>query len=197
MAGNRAAIVLAAGHGHRFGGDKQLARLPCGNLLLEQTIGRVLDATDHVLLVTRPDLTAALSDALPDIIAQTRVVECPESALGMGHSLARGVQALHTDIEACLICLGDMPWVRTSTYRRLLSALHSQSILIPACDGGTGHPVGFGRRFFTSLEQCHGDRGARDVIRQHPEACMTLAVDDRGILRDVDTRADLLQHGGN
>lgn len=197
LAGNRAAIVLAAGHGRRFGGDKQLARLPGGSLLLEQTIRRLLGATDNVLLVIRPDLTMPLRDALPPAQQQVRLVECPEAALGIGHSLACGVSALDAGTDACLVCLGDMPWIRTATYQQLLSELRSDGILIPDHHGKAGHPVGFGQRFFARLRQCHGDRGAREVIRQHPEACTTLAVDDQGITRDIDTRADLLHNNGN
>jgi molybdenum cofactor cytidylyltransferase len=111
----------------------------------------------------------------------------------MGHSLSRGIAALAPSIEGCLICLGDMPWVTSATYRLLLDTLDSDGILIPAFEGTTGHPVGFGRQFFDELLQCHGDQGARHVIRQHPDACVTLSVHDSGVLLDVDTGADLEQ----
>ncbi len=192
---NRPAIVLAAGHGRRFGGNKQLARLPDGRLLLEQTLTHLRAATDRILLVIRPDLAHPMSEALPELWNSVVVVECPEAELGMGHSLAAGVTALPQDSEGCLICLGDMPWIRPDTYRRLLDTLDGDGILIPEYQGRPGHPVGFGQRLFDELRGCRGDRGARDVIRQHPTACRRLAVEDEGILRDVDTPADMREHG--
>lgn len=192
---NTTAIVLAAGYGSRFGGDKQLARLPGGSLVLEQTVERLRQATENIVLVTRRELLGPLSDALPALEQQVRMVPSPEAGRGMGHSLSSGIAALEPDCEGCLICLGDMPWVAPDTYRLLLDTLCSDGILMPACEGRTGHPVGFGRRFFEELLQCHGDEGARRVIRQHPTACVTLPVDDAGIHLDIDTTADLDRHG--
>lgn len=188
-----AAIVLAAGYGSRFGGNKQLARLPGGALLLEQTMGRLRQVTDNIVLVTRKELIGPLSEALPDL-ERVRIIPSPAADRGMGHSLSSGIAALDPACEGCLICLGDMPWVTPATYRRLLRALRSDGILLPSFKGRTGHPVGFGRQFFDELLQCHGDQGARRVIRQHPAACVTLPVDDAGILLDVDTTADLDRH---
>ncbi|MEX1198319.1 MAG: nucleotidyltransferase family protein [Pseudohongiellaceae bacterium] len=192
-AADTAAIVLAAGYGSRFGGDKQLARLPGGMLLLEQTLGRLQQATGHILLVTRQNLRDPLIQAIPGLEQQARIVVSPDADRGMGHSLAAGIAALAPETQGCLICLGDMPWIKPDTYRLLLDTLRSDGILIPAFEGRSGHPVGFGRRFFDELLQCHGDEGARRVIRQHPAACVTLAVPDEGILLDVDTTADLDQ----
>lgn len=186
-----AAIVLAAGYGSRFGGDKQLARLHDGTLLLQQTLDRLQQATGNIILVTRQELLEPLCDALPGLEQRVRIVPSPDAGRGMGHSLASGITALEPSSRGCLICLGDMPWISAATYRLLLDTLRSDGILIPAFQDRTGHPVGFGRRFFDELAHCHGDEGARRVVRQHPAACMTLAVDDAGILLDVDTTADL------
>ncbi|MGM0634151.1 MAG: nucleotidyltransferase family protein, partial [Pseudomonadota bacterium] len=121
------------------------------------------------------------------------VVECTDAELGMGHSLA-GVTALPRDSEACLICLGDMPWIRPDTYRRLLDTLDRDGIRIPEYQGRPGHPVGFGQRFFDELRRCRGDRGAREVLLRHRADCERLSVEDEGILQDVDTPADMREH---
>jgi molybdenum cofactor cytidylyltransferase len=51
--------------------------------------------------------------------------------------------------------------------------------------------VAFGARFLPELGALDGDRGARDLLLQHPAAVQELPVDDPGILRDVDRPADL------
>ncbi len=44
---------------------------------------------------------------------------------------------------------------------------------------------------FPVLATFSGDRGAKQIIRSHPEAVLELAVDDPGIHMDLDTREDM------
>ena len=57
-------VVLAAGMGRRFGGDKQLAHLgPSGELLSDYTLYDAIEAgADRAVFVVRPDLRAALEE---------------------------------------------------------------------------------------------------------------------------------------
>jgi xanthine/CO dehydrogenase XdhC/CoxF family maturation factor len=50
-----------------------------------------------------------------------------------------------------------------------------------------GHPVLFGRQFWPQLQPLNGDAGAKTVLSAQPQACMAVAVDDPGVLWDVDT----------
>ena len=59
------AIVLAAGRSKRFGSDKRKAVLPNGNLVIYETLNRVLAVFDQVL-VPRPSAVAATIDILLD-----------------------------------------------------------------------------------------------------------------------------------
>ena len=59
-------------------------------------------------------------------------------------------------------------------------------IVVPELDGSAGHPVGFSREFFAELIALQGDRGARSVIDAHPDAVQRVAVDDPGVLTDID-----------
>jgi molybdenum cofactor cytidylyltransferase len=64
-------------------------------------------------------------------------------------------------------------------------------VAAPFHDGRRGHPVGFGAACFDALATLDGDAGARDVVAAHGDALVRLEVDDPGVLRDVDTAADL------
>jgi len=55
--------------------------------------------------------------------------------------------------------------------------------------GSGGHPIGFGADFFAGLTALDGDEGARRLI--DPAKLIRIETDDAGILRDVDTPADL------
>jgi molybdenum cofactor cytidylyltransferase len=55
--------------------------------------------------------------------------------------------------------------------------------------GVRGHPVGFALHHYDALAALDGDTGARALFASAP--VQLLDVDDPGIVRDVDTPADL------
>ncbi|MEG0245615.1 MAG: NTP transferase domain-containing protein, partial [Pseudomonas sp.] len=59
-------------------------------------------------------------------------------------------------------------------------------IVLPLYQGQRGHPVIFGRAFWPALVQLQGDQGGRQIIQDNPQACVTVAVDDAGVVLDVD-----------
>lgn len=188
-------VLLAAGRGVRFGGDKLLAPLPVavGEVPAGTPIGvasaRNLGAAlAEVLVVTRPGepLLAARLRA-----EGARTIECPDAQRGMGATLACGVAA-SSDADGWLIALADMPWVTPATIAAVAAALASGAdIAAPVYRGTRGHPVGFARSHRRALLACSGDEGARGVIAAHREHLVPVDVDDRGVVRDVDTPADL------
>ncbi|TBU78424.1 nucleotidyltransferase family protein [Phytopseudomonas daroniae] len=183
-----AALVLAAGRGRRFGADKRLARLEDGRTLLAATLALAGEAFDEVWVVLR-------AEDPPTLAAGCRVVRCADADAGMGHSLAAGGRAVAqgSTVEALAVLLGDMPWISPHSLRLLQTRSDARSILLPEYRGQRGHPVIFGRRFWPALANCRGDQGARGLLLQEASACRILPVDDPGVVRDVDHRADLLR----
>ena len=52
---NIVGILLAAGSGKRFGQDKRHYRLPGGDTLLRNSLAKLHDAVDYVMVVLRPN----------------------------------------------------------------------------------------------------------------------------------------------
>lgn len=183
-----AALVLAAGQGRRFGSDKRLARLPSGQTLLAATLGRVLEVFDEVSVVLRVgDDPQALG-----IDPRVRVVRAENAGGGMGSSLAAGIAAVtDSTADAVAVLLGDMPWVAAATLRHLSANARPGQIVVPVYQGQRGHPVLFGRVFWPALMAVGGDQGGRQVILDHPDRCIRMAVVDDGVLRDIDRPEDL------
>lgn len=190
-----AGVLLAAGTGTRFGGDKLLAQLPESSFDVPAGIALGAAAATH-LVAALPDSIgvvragdARLARALRD--SGLRIVECSNAGDGMGASLACGVIAM-CDADAWVIALADMPWISPATIRAIADALASGAdIVAPAYRGERGHPVGFSRRHFAALCALTGDTGARSVLLAHPDELTLLDVDDAAVARDVDTRAAL------
>jgi molybdenum cofactor cytidylyltransferase len=199
-------ILLAAGRGERFGGDKLLTVIRADGTARAdaQADGRspgsarefvgvmacrqLLLALPRVVAVVRPD-DAALAAALG--AAGARIVRCANADAGMGASLACGVQATR-DAAGWVVALGDMPWIETSTIARVAGAIaDGATVAVPFYRGQRGHPVGFAASCFAALAILTGDEGARSIVTSHRDRVVRLDVDDAGTLRDVDRMADL------
>lgn len=177
-------ILLAAGRGSRFGGDKLLARLADGTPVGVQAARNLRAALDQVVAVVRPE-DGALMQALA--AAGVRVEPCASAHEGMGASLAHAVRA-SADADGWIIALGDMPLIRPETISRLARALEQgAAIVAPSHGGERGHPVGFAAEFGPRLTLLSGDVGARDILRAERGRIVTLEVEDPGVLADIDT----------
>ena len=185
-AGPVVGILLAAGSGSRFGGEKLLAALPDGTPVGVAALEHLAPAVDAVVAVVRAQDTV-LAAALA--ARGARVSVCPGAEQGMGASLAWGIRAAPV-AAGWLIGLADMPWVQPATAARVVDALRAgASIAAPGRQGSRGHPVGFAADRYPDLVALSGDEGARAVLLRYPVTLIDS--EDAGILRDVDTRQDL------
>lgn len=180
-------ILLAAGAGSRFGGDKLLAPLH-GKPLVLHAVDALRPTLTEIIAVVRlgnEPLTALLTQA------GARVAVCDQASEGMGHSLACGARLAPADTNL-LIALGDMPAMAPDTIARVIAALDAgAAIAVPCYRGRRGHPVGFAARLVPMLRELTQDQGARGVLLANADAVLEIQVDDPGVLADVDTVADL------
>jgi molybdenum cofactor cytidylyltransferase len=187
-------LLLAAGRGNRFDHTGK--------------VNKLLAPLDGIPVVCHS--AAHLAEAVTKRIAVIRtnerglrkwleefgflVVECPDAASGMGHSLSWGVaEALKAfELQTLVVALGDMPFVKSSTISLLLEhAKSTQTIVAPRFNGKRGNPVVFNSQHFESLSRLSGDRGAAQFINK--EEILLVDVDDPGIHRDIDSPEDLLK----
>lgn len=190
------AIVLAAGRGARFGGDKRLADLN-GAPLVAWALRTALAAPARRVLVAvgdDPRLVAALRAEATSLKALERLVlvPAPNAADGMGASLGDVAAAVSEDVDGVFVFLGDMPAIRPETPARLTAALYGPDrIVIPVHDGRRGHPVLFGANWLAALRTRTGDEGARKLVVEAGPRLVAVEVDDPGVLLDVDRPEDL------
>jgi len=182
-------ILLAAGSGSRFGADKLIAPLPDGTPLVLASARGLLAVGCDVLAVVRDADSGAGRTLMGS--PGVGVLVCPDSASGIGHSLACGVRHSQT-ADAWLVMLADMPFIRPDTIARVASALAQGARLVaPSLAGRRGHPVGFAHEWRDQLVGLTGDSGARALLTEQSDALTRIETDDPGILRDVDRRGDL------
>ena len=183
-----AGILLAAGAAKRFGSDKLLHPLADGTPIALASARKLAEALPGSVAVVRSTDTP-LAMLLRG--AGLEVVGCAEASQGMGHSLGAGVRA-RPDADGWVVALADMPYVRIETIREIAARLVAGAqIVAPMKDGQRGNPVGFSNAFRNELQSCVGDAGARALLKDQQHRITTLEVDDPGVLRDIDTPADL------
>ncbi|MGV8889878.1 MAG: nucleotidyltransferase family protein [Pseudomonas sp.] len=187
-------IVLAAGQGSRFrqaaGAEKDKLLADCtgrdGTVrsVIEQVLVNLPASLEMRVLVTTEDR--------PQVIRMAKAYGCEIvliESTGMGDSIAAGVAAC-PQLSGWLIVLGDMPFILASSIERVVAGIADDAVSVPVYGGEYGHPVGFGRSFGPALMALSGDRGAKALFAQ--ARVVEVAVDDPGVLWDVDVPAKLL-----
>lgn len=185
---NMAAVLLAAGAGSRFGGDKLLHPLEDGVAIAAHAARNLLAVTPDVVAVVRWG-----DFPLYEILEQEgcQVTMFQGASRGMGASLAHGVREAR-GADGWVIALADMPRISPDTVRAIIAALAEGALIAaPVHKGERGHPVGFGGALRNELLALDGDQGARALLERHRDAITLVERNDAGILYDVDRKSDL------
>ena len=189
-----AAVLLAAGRSSRYGGagDTKLL-LPWGpeGIPMVAAVAATLEAAGlRRIVAVLGHRAGAVGAALAGRGVET--VLNPDYASGLSTSIAAGVRAAPAGAAGYLIALGDMPAVAAGTVSLVCRAFEAASppaVAVPVHAGRRGHPVLFGRDYREELLGLSGDVGARGLFARHAGRVVEVAVDDPGVLTDVDTEA--------
>ncbi|MDP1629986.1 MAG: nucleotidyltransferase family protein [Caulobacter sp.] len=188
------AVVLAAGAGVRFGGDK-LTAPRAGGVLLASALAAAFAAPARAVTVVWgadpavPETARRLAGQSGQT-ARLRLVHNPDHAEGMGASLRAGVAALPADSSGVFVFLGDMPRVPHAIAGQLADSLTRGSAVAPLHGGRRGHPVLFDAALLPPLLASTGDQGAGRLLASLGDRLVLVTTDDDGVLFDVDTRSD-------
>lgn len=186
--GSVVGLILAAGRGSRFGGDKLLQPLPDGTPIGLRSAINLNHALGAVFAIVRHD-DIPLRRLFEG--AGITCIVCESAADGMGATIACGVRAT-CRAAGWVIALGDMPYINSRTIRAVGDAIAAGAgIAAPRVNGIRGHPVGFSAAYRDSLHALTGDAGARSVLAANLDQLTTIDCDDYGILADIDTPCDL------
>ena len=199
------ALVLAAGRGLRFGGDKLLARLH-GRPLIAHVGVAVAQAMANGFLaggvaVVRPDDTR-LGWHLDT--AGLELVPNPDADEGLATSIRCGLNSLAAagrtpPAGAALIILGDEPLLRDDAIELLVYYWRQKGTSVrpryAQQPEAPGHPVLLDRGLWHLVDRLEGDRGLSPLLASQPRAVATL--DLPGANPDIDTQEDLRKLEGD
>ena len=184
--GKLAAIVMAAGISSRMGGFKPLLDID-GKSMIRRVVDLMLaSGADPVVVVTgyrAGDVEEHLADTGVLFVRNERYYQTQ-----MLDSLLAGATVLPSETERILISPADIPLVEDGTVQALLAA--KGQFVRPLCRGKAGHPVILTRELLERLGDYSGSDGLRGAMDAYGITPVDVAVDDRGILLDGDTREE-------
>ena len=210
-------VILAAGLGSRFGGDKLLHPLPnqkraLNNAQAEKQVNtqthlamglqsalNLAPYVDEVMCVVRPE-----DKVLAELFTEHGFKVCvsEDYQKGLSASFMAGVKA-SDQASMWWIALGDMPFVQQASYhaiqqQALLQAQKPESeqkiirpYSITSASPKPGHPVVFPKRLKAQLLNLTGDEGAKAILKSERDDVLQVLLKDKGIHLDVDELSDL------
>jgi CTP:molybdopterin cytidylyltransferase MocA len=178
-------ILLAAGAGIRFGGDK-LKALVAGKPMIEYILSSLPKASfSHCLIVAADaELLAAANRYGISGFINSR----PD--LGVARSIRMGLSALPAS-DACLFCVCDQPLLRRATIEGMVRSYVPGSILRLKSHEKHGNPVLFPSSLFEELKSLPAGGSGKTVIQAHPDLVRLYNISDSAQLLDTDTKVQL------
>jgi molybdenum cofactor cytidylyltransferase len=182
------AIVPAAGRSERFGSLKLVVDID-GEPLLNHTLRSLLDGgIAGVVVVVAPGVSLPSVTLLGD--HRFRIVTNPDPSRGMFSSIQSGLAAATGD--PILVLPADMPFVRPATVAALVTAcVQAHSAVVPVHAGRRGHPVAMPGRLRDPLLSAEATASLKDALALLGVSPQAIAVEDPGVVRDVDRKEDL------
>lgn len=187
-------LVMAGGIGRRMGGTNKLLRKWQKEPLVCHVVRSALAAQLAGVTVVTGHQDAEIRRALEE--HDVDYAHAPRYAEGMSATLQAGLNRLPDETDGVLVLLGDMPRVTPSIINKLVAAYSpddGRAIIVPTCRGQRGNPVLWDVSFIAEMQELTGDQGARTLIAKHADRVCEVAVEDEGVLLDVDVAEDLIR----
>ena len=181
-------IIMASGHGKRFGSDK-LSYLLDGKPIAEHVFSNIpSDIFSQVIVVAR-------KDELLDLAAKHGFTPVKNNDLSddSAKTIALGMSLVSAKASGCMFCVCDQPYLRAETTRKLAEAFLASPdrILRLAWGEKAGNPVIFPSSTFGELATLQKDETGRNVIRRHPDLLGLIQAESEKELYDIDRPSDL------
>jgi molybdenum cofactor cytidylyltransferase len=184
-----AGIILAAGRSSRMGASKPLLAVSATDTFVSHLLGTLRHGGIATPLVVGRADDEQLRREVEQHAAEF-VVNPHADAGGQLSSLLAGLAAAdRAHVRGLLVAPVDVPLFTASTVETLLAVFDATlaPVVRPCHAGRHGHPVIFSRAVFGELRRADPAVGAKAVLRAHEPAIVNVAVDDPGVLGDVDT----------
>ncbi len=176
-------------------GNKNKLLLPFeGEVLIRRFVRSVcLSEVGNVFVVLGYE-----SDRIKDVLKGQPVdfVYNPSYSQGMTTSIKAGIRASPEKSDGYMICLSDMPLVKTKDFNILSKSFsffrdieENGFIIVPIFKGIRGNPVIFSHEFREEILGHQGE-GCRGIIENYPSNVREVLMQNGNLFKDIDTQED-------
>ena len=175
-------LVMAAGSGRRFGGNKLAAELD-GKTLIRRALEAVPGARFSAVTVV------SQYEDIEELAGQFgfAAIHNDRPDLGLSRTIQLGTEAMR-GCDGILYMVADQPRLRQETVARIVEVFcqHPDRIVGAGHNGRRGNPNLFPAKFFPELMAITGDHGGSSVIRAHEDELLLVETEAEELF-DCDT----------
>lgn len=179
-------VLLAAGEGKRFGGNKLMADFH-GKPILEHVLA-ALPKDDFccsvIVAANEKRIELAMKYGIDGVINDK-----PEE--GVARSIRMGIDKIGNDVDGCMFLVCDQPMLKTDTLSGMVKNYTKNTILALSTKGKRGNPVIFPQFLLKELSELAAQQTGVDVINEHVRILKLYDIDEGIELMDIDTKGDL------
>jgi molybdenum cofactor cytidylyltransferase len=199
-AGRTVAILPAAGSSSRMGRPKLLLPVHGGPMVAAVVNALLGGGVEEIVLVT-----SGGDEELRGWARRAGIEHAvnPDPSRGMLASIRAGLAALGGAAELArqgttlLVAPADLPNLRAETVTELLRRMRDSGapLALPVFQGQRGHPLAIAPALIPEIDQLDLDVGLKQLRDRHLAELLEVAVEDAGVVQDVDTPEDYARAG--
>jgi len=193
-----AGVILAAGESKRFRPENKLLYKINGvsvlNHLLNAFLQSNIDSITIVVGFQKSEVIKITNSLVSSSNRPTKLVENQEFRTGgMSSSIIKGLNSV-INSEAVLITPADIPFIPIDVINTLINYYRKNNpkIIIPTCDQRKGHPILISSDLYPEVLSISEElRGLKEITTKYRDLIDYLPFEEKGIIRDIDTKEDL------
>ena len=186
-----AGLILSGGKSSRMGGiPKALCKIGNGSTFLEKIyVDMIQTGLSDIYIVGGAHfekISAFLKKKKMD--KKVELLYNASWQTGMLSSLLTFFENVcRSDYQGVIMNLIDYPVVNIDTYVKISNFAYEDKIIIPIYKGKKGHPVFWGRKYWSDFYDIPPEKGPREVNYRRKDKVELLAVEDKGIICNINT----------
>ncbi|MBO1871414.1 nucleotidyltransferase family protein [Lachnoanaerobaculum sp. Marseille-Q4761] len=181
-------VILAAGEGKRFGGDKLLADIKGIKLYqyMEKIYNQAYDFDNKIIVSKDGEILEYYKGRGFTSIYNDK----PE--LGKSRSIKLAVEELKKieNSGSALFGVCDQPLLRSDTISKIIDEFQKSNKTISSvrCGNRLGNPCIFSNKYFDELLRLGEDEGGKKLIKAHICEVLFVDIENEDELMDIDTK---------
>jgi molybdenum cofactor cytidylyltransferase len=177
----KSAIIVAAGLSRRMGKENKLLLPFQGKALFLHMIDEVLRSEVEEIIVVVGYESERIIKALGE--RNVKIIYNPQYEQGLTSSIQAGVLASNKNTKGYLICLSDMPFVKTKQINLIFNEIgNGYSIIIPKINNKRSHPIFLSQTYRSEI-----------LNHKNPNGCKLIIENNKGQIKFISFEEDFSQ----